>query len=358
MLLAEMRLRLADGTVFGGAVAVVALARCIWWAWPFWLASRLPGAMRVLRAGYRALAANRNCKGGICQIGGSGNALDFLPLVVLPAIVLCVQAELPRWVFMWLLAVALFLGCKWLTWRRTLADAKSPTVTRSLAYLLAWPGMDADEFLCGHANSRPTIQAWIFATAKTVCGAALVWLAAANFFQLAPMPLGWMGMAGVVLFLHFGSFHLLALAWQSRGINAKPLMRAPLLATSLADFWGRRWNTAFHLLAQKLVFRPLARRAGVAAATVGVFLASGLVHDLVISVPAQGGYGLPTGYFLLQGVGVLCERTKKGRALGLGRGILGRIFMFVVVATPVYWLFHPIFIRNVILPMLNAIGSK
>ena len=47
-----------------------------------------------------------------------------------------------------------------------------------------------------------------------------------------------------------------------------------------------------------------------------------------------------------------------GLALGLGRGILGRIFMFVVVATPVYWLFHPIFIRNVILPMLNAIGSK
>jgi hypothetical protein len=29
----------------------------------------------------------------------------------------------------------------------------------------------------------------------------------------------------------------------------------------------------------------------------------------------------------------------------------------VVTAGPAYWLFHPIFIRNVILPMLHALGA-
>src|ERR1700733_15264264 len=44
----EMRVRLANGTVFGDAAAVAEIARRIWWAWPFWAFSRLPGAMRPM----------------------------------------------------------------------------------------------------------------------------------------------------------------------------------------------------------------------------------------------------------------------------------------------------------------------
>ena len=57
-----MRLRLTDGTVFGGAEAVVEIARRIWWAWPLWAISRLPGAMRPLHAGYRWLARRRRLR--------------------------------------------------------------------------------------------------------------------------------------------------------------------------------------------------------------------------------------------------------------------------------------------------------
>jgi predicted DCC family thiol-disulfide oxidoreductase YuxK len=60
-LLDEMRLRLEDGTVFGGASAVVAIARRIWWAWPLWALSRVPGAMVPLRSMYRWVARNRSC---------------------------------------------------------------------------------------------------------------------------------------------------------------------------------------------------------------------------------------------------------------------------------------------------------
>src|SRR5258708_34277702 len=41
-LLAEMRLRLRDGGVFGGAAAFVEIAHRIWGAWPLWALVRLP----------------------------------------------------------------------------------------------------------------------------------------------------------------------------------------------------------------------------------------------------------------------------------------------------------------------------
>jgi alginate O-acetyltransferase complex protein AlgI len=263
--------------------------------------------------------------------------------------------KLQPWVFMWTLAFALFFGCKWLTWRR--AQVKT-SIPRSLAYLFAWPGMDARNFLERKPVRVPTAGDWIFASAKTFAGAAIVCFAGLNVFQLAPLLNGWLGMFGIILFLHFGTFHLLALMWQRAGFDAKPLMRAPMRATSLADFWDVRWNTAFHLLAHDLLFRRFARRVGIPWAMLGVFLASGIIHDLVISLPARGGYGLPTAYFLVQGVATLFERSAIGRAIGLENGARGWLFMFVVTAAPAYWLFHPAFVRNVILPMLRTIGAN
>jgi hypothetical protein len=164
-------------------------------------------------------------------------------------------------------------------------------------------------------------------------------------------------MIGIVLLLHFGLFHLLALAWRRAGVNATPLMCRPLASTSLADFWSGRWNTAFNAVARDLVFRPLAPRLGGTAALIVVFLVSGLVHEAVISLPARAGYGLPTAYFALQAMGVALERSAWGRRLGLGHGIRGWSFVMVCAGLPAFFLFHPPFVRNVILPMLDAIGA-
>lgn len=160
-------------------------------------------------------------------------------------------------------------------------------------------------------------------------------------------------MLGLILLLHFGIFQLSALFWQRLGVDAMPIMSAPLRSESLSEFWGKRWNLGFRQLSHDLIFGPLHRRLGVRAAGFLVFVVSGLIHDLVISVPAHGGYGFPTGYFVLQGVGVLVERSSLGKRLGLREGVRGWLFMAVFTAGPAFLLFHPPFVLRVIIPFMK-----
>jgi len=294
-------------------------------------------------------------------------AWNWLPLIALPIGAFFLRDLVPAWLFTWLMAGAIFFGCKWLTWGRARPNEVNPTLRRSLGYLFLWPGMDAPAFLAQSsehsradwetARLRIAWAAWAKAGATTVAGIGLVLLAGHLPSSIHPLIVGWLGMLGIVLFLHFGMFRLLALSWQCLGVDAQPVMNAPLRAKSLAEFWSTRWNIAFNSLAHELSFRPLVPCIGVRGAVLATFAVSGLVHELVISLPARGGFGLPTAYFVLQGLGVIFERSRLGRRLGLGRGFRGWCFVFLCAAGPAFWLFHPSFVRNVILPMLSAIGS-
>jgi hypothetical protein len=253
---------------------------------------------------------------------------------------------------MWLMSFSLFAGCKWLTWW----SARPASFGRSVAYLLLWPGMDAEVFLDQSRHpKRPSWAEWAFALVKTVIGVALIWLVAHRFTNL--LVLGWIGMLGLVLLLHFGSFHLTALVWQALGVDAEPIMHFPLGSRSLSEFWGKRWNMGFRQLTFELVFNPMRRLFGVVAATFSAFVVSGLIHELVISVPARAGYGLPTAYFALQGAGVLVERSRMGKRWRLHRGLRGWLFALLVTGGPTFWLFHLWFVTRVMVPFLRAIGA-
>lgn len=355
--LTEMRLVLPNNHVLGGADAVITLARYVWWLWPLWLIGQFPGAMPLLRATYRWVAWNRQCASGRCKPSTRTTWLGWLPLPVLLGATLPFRDHLPNWIFMWLFVTAMFAGCKWLTWRRAQKRHHTTNMTRNFGYLFGWPGMDASSFLTGQQDATPKLTEWLLAAARVVVGVTLLWFAANAGITANPVANAWIGMLGLTLLLHFGLFHLAALIWQRAGVPAKPLMQAPATATSLAAFWGVRWNTAFNKLVHDLAFRPLARQFGVAWATLGVFGISGIIHELAISFPARGCYGLPFSYFMLQGFGVLLERSSFGRGLGLGSGWRGWLFMLLFTATPAYWLFHPTFVQNVILPMLKTIGT-
>jgi len=282
----------------------------------------------------------------------------FGPLIVLPAIVLLfAPATWPKWVVMWSLAIGIFAGCKWLTWYRN--QSSTTPWWLQVGYLLAWPGLDAGAFLNPGSKKMkpPVLREWVSAGAKLLAGIALFWIVARAIPEDDGILRGWVGMIGLILMLHFGSFHLLSCAWRTAGVQARPLMNKPLWSDSLSEFWGKRWNTAFRDITYRFLFQPLTRRMSPQWAVAIGFLLSGLIHDLVISVPSGGGYGGPTVFFIVQGIALLAERSATGHSLGLGRGWTGGLFTKLALILPAYALFHPPFIRNIILPFMQALGA-
>jgi hypothetical protein len=259
---------------------------------------------------------------------------------------------------MWSLAIAIFTGLKRMTWRRR--DSAEAPWWQHVDYFVAWPGLDADAFL-SRANralvARPRIAEWLKGAANLFLGVLLLWGVVPGLVASHLIVAGWLGFAALLLILHFGSFHLLSCAWRTIGIPAAPLMNDPFASTSVSEFWGRRWNTAFRDLTHQHLFRPLANWAGARWALVIGFLFSGLVHDFVISVPANGGYGGPTLFFLIQALALLIERSAVGKKLGLGRGWRGRVFTAIALAGPVWLLFHPPFVTRVVVPFVLSLTS-
>ncbi len=359
-LLIEMRVVTPEGRVFGGADAIIFLTRSL--SVPLYILTRIPGAKPLMRFVYRIVARNRTCAAGSCAVRLEktfvGNLVDWLPLLVLVTAAAVIGRLFAPWLWMWSMALAMFAGCKWLCLRKEIARGMNITPAMKIAFLLGWVGMDAKAFADERKTpAQPRVTEWIFAALKILVGAAFTWMFARRALAVNSLLTGWLGMFGLILMLHFGIFHLTALIWRSAGVPVTPLMRAPLLSHSLGEFWSERWNTAFHQLAGRFLFRPVLRNTSASAATMLVFLASGLIHDLLLSVPARGGYGLPTLYFLLQGIGILFEHGPLARKIGLNRRFRGWLFMAIFTAGPAFWLFHPVFVRNVILPFLHWIGA-
>lgn len=277
----------------------------------------------------------------------------WLPAVVVPGIGWWFLRDAEGWILMWGLSVAIFFGSKWLSWfARSLPEAPC---WKRVAYWLAWPGLDARGFLTGKADTQGWSR-WCVAGGVAVIGVGFI-LAAALGDEVPDLARVWSGMLGIILFLHFGTMALIACFWNTVGVRARSLMNAPLLAVTLSEFWSERWNTAFRDLSSLVIFRPLARRLGAGRAAFAVFLFSGLVHDAVISIPARGGYGLPTLYFLIQWVAIVVQRSGTGLRWGLDRGLRARVFTSLVLILPLGLLFHTDFALGVILPSLQTLGG-
>jgi len=276
---------------------------------------------------------------------------------VLPALAWCaVPADLPRWACTWLIACAMYAGQKWWSWRE--ARSVCAPAWRHVAYLLAWPGMDARAFLEDSSqNDAPTRREWLAATIKLGCGAALIWIVAPRVSHGNDRLFGWVALVGLTLSLQCGLFHLLSCAWRAIGVDARSLMNSPFLATGVSDFWGRRWNIAFHDLTHRFLFLPLTKRLGPRSALTVGFVVSGLVHEFLITIPSRSGYGGPTVFFAIQAVALLMERSALGRQIGLGHGFVGRAFAAVTLLAPVGLLFPAAFLTEIIVPFCRVLGA-
>ncbi len=251
----------------------------------------------------------------------------------------------PRWVLMWVLAGSIYGACKCITLVRLAHPFSQPGIW---IYLFAWPGMNSPAFF---QRTPPVLPRRIGISGIAFLVTGIAGICFAGQIQ-TPLLRGVLGMVGCVMMLHFGLFRLLADWWTVNGWNAPALMKAPLLTLSLSDFWGKRWNRAFRDLTHRFLFRPLTKLLNPAHALLSGFLVSGLVHELVITVPAGGGYGGPTVYFLIQGFGILGEKHLWPDSSPQ----FARILTVVCLFAPLPLLFPPLFIREVMAPFVTAIA--
>lgn len=116
------------------------------------------------------------------------------------------------------------------------------------------------------------------------------------------------------------------------GIRLPNMHRHPLASRTLSDFWGRRWNLWVGEWLRAVGFTPLRRHP--AAATMLVFLVSGLWHEFTFNLPYyliadRALFGDMTLYFLLQGLGVLIDHRLPRQV-----PLLRRAFAWAVVVGP------------------------
>lgn len=346
---AEMKVTWHDGRIFGGADAAVFLARQFWFTWPLAFLASLPGFKQLTDIGYRFIARNRHCINGACEIDFHDHAPKKTPawtgwlilalLVAAAAATGLMNPAIPAWLWMWMLAGSLWIGFKWMNFTR---EGGFKRVSKLFAF---WIGTDAAAFRKDRVIEGAHRTHWKSGTLFVAVGLVLLTVILPRVSNT--IVAGWVGVTTMLCVFHFGSFALLAAIWRRLGFGVEPIMRAPWMADSLAEFWGPRWNRAFSDWGRLWIFRPLFRKLGLVWGTLAGFFASGIAHEIVVSLPARGGFGLPTIYFMVQGIGVLAQRKFPM--------LKGHLVTLLLVLLPAPILFHPPFIREVFVPMTDAL---
>jgi hypothetical protein len=125
----------------------------------------------------------------------------------------------------------------------------------------------------------------------------------------------------------------------------EPQVDRPWLASSLRDFWGRRWNLMVPSVLRPAVFLPVRAILGSAAAGVlATFLVSGLMHELVFYyIMRCSSTSQVTAFFVLHGA---CAATEGWYAKRAGRWwwpprAAAVPMTLAFVAGTAFWLFFP-----------------
>jgi hypothetical protein len=163
-------------------------------------------------------------------------------------------------------------------------------------------------------------------------------------------------LVGLSFILHFGILNLSTASWRFSGVDVKELFRSPYKATSLKEFWGKRWNMAFSEMTAIVVYKPLKLYYGISAAMIASFLVSGLLHEIAISFPVETGYGLPFLYFVLHGLAMYAEGKSVIKRI-TAHPVLSHVWVFAWLILPMPLLFHQTFIAEVAQPLRDFILS-
>uniref|UniRef100_A0ACD5ZNG6 Uncharacterized protein n=1 Tax=Avena sativa TaxID=4498 RepID=A0ACD5ZNG6_AVESA len=132
------------------------------------------------------------------------------------------------------------------------------------------------------------------------------------------------------------------------GMEMEPQVDRPYLASSLRDFWGRRWNLMVPAILRPSVYGPVRARFGDAAGVLASFLVSGLMHELIFYylmwMPPSGDV---TAFFVLHGVSAGAEAwwVRHAGWWRPPRAVAVPLTLAFVGGTG-FWLFFPAMIRG------------
>ncbi|XP_011095804.1 probable long-chain-alcohol O-fatty-acyltransferase 5 [Sesamum indicum] len=142
------------------------------------------------------------------------------------------------------------------------------------------------------------------------------------------------------------------------GLELETPSDEPYLATSLREFWGRRWNLTVNNILRQTVYKPIRSSAAAVVgrdwaalpAVLAAFLVSGLMHELLFWYVTRASPSWEmTMFFVIQGVCVVVEfglhvalAEKKWR---LPWYVSRTLTVGFVVGTS-FWLFFPPLMRN------------
>ncbi|CAD6264102.1 unnamed protein product [Miscanthus lutarioriparius] len=135
------------------------------------------------------------------------------------------------------------------------------------------------------------------------------------------------------------------------GMDLEPQFDRPYLASSLRDFWSRRWNLMVPAILRPSVYDPVRARTGRAAGVMAAFLVSGLMHEvLVYYITLRSPTGEMTAFFLLHGASCVAEEWCVRRSVSTGWPTAPRpvatVLVGVFVAGTAFWLFFPPICRD------------
>lgn len=188
-----------------------------------------------------------------------------------------------------------------------------------------------DSRRCTWVVPRLDLAAWGRTALACVFGYMSLWTAVVLAPQHGGLPLRWL--AGCVFVYCFAEALSGALHGVGRLLGAQipPVQRHPILARSLRDFWGERWNLVVNRWLRQHCFVPLARRGRPGVGLALAFAVSVVLHTWIIAAALDLDMVLRTAaFFSLQGallavegpLGVRRWPLPAARAWALGGTIL------------------------------------
>jgi len=217
-----------------------------------------------------------------------------------------------------------FRGCEW-DWSRGMYVPREtrPTSSRAAFATSTLISSLSHAFICGAIHSA--VKAFSPDTFGSVDGGTI-------FDDSLPPHLRYLRSSIIATLCAFGVYSILRasyelltvfcvlLFWQ-RPSQWPPAFDSPWRATSLRDFWSRRWHQWFRQMFIFLGGRPFSMLFGRIGGVIGVFFASGLFHHIAL-LPL--GHPPEIWYMLLpfgmMGVGLILERAIAGGNVGGWKG--------------------------------------